>query len=192
MEARLTKTYELHRDNTKFTLTESFVKVMIEAILFEEKWAKKAGLRNAMRIHSSGEFYNDKYIKSWVAIAKNTPSTIYYGYTKNLKAFEKLNKLSNVHITFSIGGTDDKTFFKNVKRGKYGKDVSYCIIVTDESQALKLNVPIICESVMDDMEYIINKKPFALKIHGTQKKGFKGNVKKINDFINSLYQMIVG
>ena len=35
-----------------------------------------------VRIHSSGDFYNLKYLKSWLEIARNNPNIIFYGYTK--------------------------------------------------------------------------------------------------------------
>lgn len=40
-----------------------------------------------VRIHSSGEFYSQKYIDDWVAIVKACPTWTFYAYTKRLNGF---------------------------------------------------------------------------------------------------------
>jgi hypothetical protein len=61
----------------------------------------------AIRIHSSGDFYNLKYLKSWVKIAKNNPNIIFYGYTKSVPLFRHIEAPSNFVFCFSQGGKKD-------------------------------------------------------------------------------------
>jgi len=53
-----------------------------------------------VRIHSSGDFYGQRYINKWVAIAKLHPGVTFYAYTKRLKEFNfrKLKGLPNVVV----------------------------------------------------------------------------------------------
>ena len=60
-----------------------------------------------VRIHSSGDFYNLKYLKSWLEIARNNPSVIFYGYTKSVPLFKKVDLPQNVIFCFSTGGKAD-------------------------------------------------------------------------------------
>lgn len=57
-----------------------------------------------VRIHSSGDFYSQDYIDKWTAIAKSTPNTKFYAFTKRKKDFDfsKLMKLKNVSIIDSL------------------------------------------------------------------------------------------
>ena len=40
-----------------------------------------------VRVHDSGEFYEQKYIDKWVDVAKQCPAVTHYAYTKRLKEF---------------------------------------------------------------------------------------------------------
>ena len=60
-----------------------------------------------VRIHSSGDFYSMKYLKTWIDIAKNNPSVIFYGYTKSVPLFQSLELPINFIFCFSTGGKMD-------------------------------------------------------------------------------------
>lgn len=59
---------------------------------------------SAVRIHVSGDFFNQTYLDSWVYIAKMLPNLRFYGYTKvmDLLDFSELVNLPNVNIINSI------------------------------------------------------------------------------------------
>ena len=60
-----------------------------------------------VRIHSSGDFYNLKYLKSWLEIARNNPNVIFYGYTKSVPLFQNVDLPQNFIFCFSTGGKAD-------------------------------------------------------------------------------------
>ena len=61
-----------------------------------------------IRVHSSGDYYNPKYLDKWVKLAKNNPNITYYSYTKSVKMIKDLkNKPENLKIIFSEGGKQD-------------------------------------------------------------------------------------
>ena len=61
---------------------------------------------NTVRIHDSGDFYNQDYFNKWCDIAKALPHIIFYAYTKTLN-LDWENKPDNLVITQSFGGKHD-------------------------------------------------------------------------------------
>ena len=77
-----------------------------------------------LRIHSSGDFYSLKYLKTWVEIARSNPNIVFYGYTKSIPLFKHITAPSNFVFCFSTGGKYDKmikntdkkaVIFRNIK-----------------------------------------------------------------------------
>lgn len=63
----------------------------------------------AVRIHESGDFYNQKYLDKWVEIAKRFPKIIFTAYTKSLHLdFSAAKKLKNFVLFASIDPTTTK------------------------------------------------------------------------------------
>lgn len=60
-----------------------------------------------IRIHESGDFYNQAYVNKWTAIAKALPSVRFTFYTKSFHLFDftKLRALPNVTAFASIDPT---------------------------------------------------------------------------------------
>lgn len=54
-----------------------------------------------VRLMQAGDFYNDKVITRFYNIIKDNPQVTFYGYTKNVRAYKKLNKLTNCNIVYS-------------------------------------------------------------------------------------------
>lgn len=57
------------------------------------------------RIHSSGDFYSQEYVKKWIQIAKSCPETKFRGTTHRrdlITIIENLNSLPNVIIRESL------------------------------------------------------------------------------------------
>ena len=62
-----------------------------------------------VRIHASGDFFNQKYFDMWIELAKNNPSVNFWAYTKSIKFWiNRLNDIPNNFIlTASYGGKQD-------------------------------------------------------------------------------------
>jgi len=75
----------------------------------------------AIRIHSSGDFFNQSYFDMWLKLAEENPSVEMWAYTKSLNYWiNRLNDIpSNLILTASYGGKSDnlieKFNLKNVK-----------------------------------------------------------------------------
>jgi hypothetical protein len=87
---------------------ESFIdspyQFIVDAIA-EIKKAKKP----YFRIHESGDFFSQKYIRAWETIIENCPKVMFYAYTKkaDLFDFNGLNSLSNFNL---VNGTNEKNY----------------------------------------------------------------------------------
>lgn len=62
---------------------------------------------DALRIHSSGDFYSKNYLNQWINIIKNNPYIVFYAYTKSVPYFIGLELPENFKVIFSKGGTHD-------------------------------------------------------------------------------------
>ena len=70
----------------------------------------------AVRIHESGDFYNQEYLDKWVEIAKAMPNLIFTAYTKSLHLdFSKFRKLPNTVLFASIDPTTPKWMLEKNK-----------------------------------------------------------------------------
>lgn len=75
----------------------------------------------SIRIHSSGDFYNQKYFDMWVNIAQTNPDIEIWAYTKSVQYWvNRINDIpDNLTLTASYGGSQDylieKYNLKNVK-----------------------------------------------------------------------------
>ena len=100
--------------NFEHTKLKSFAPDMIQEI--EKKKIE------AVRIHSSGDFYNKTYLGKWLKIAAQLPEVTFYAYTKSLHLFKdsggnNLPLLKNVTIIYSYGGKLDHLI--NVKKDRH-------------------------------------------------------------------------
>jgi hypothetical protein len=122
----------------------------------------KALKSTLVRVHSSGDFYNEKYFRAWMIVAKHFSDKTFYAYTKSLKYLvANLNSVpENFHITASRGGKNDNLIeeynLKNVK------------VVYSHEEAENLGLAIDHD---DSLVYDKNVHSFALLIHGMQAAG---------------------
>ena len=128
---------------------------------------------NKVRIHSSGDFFNGEYLRSWLAVARLYPRIKFYCYSKSLHLFGTNIRIpDNFFLTASMGGLRDdlihKGFFKR-----------YAIVVNSEEEAIKKGIEHIGKpyKIDKDDSSCFKPDPFALLIHGTQKKGYFKNLK---------------
>ena len=119
-----------------------------------------------VRIHESGDFYNDDYLEAWIATAKQMSDIKFYAYTKSLDKIKKyedeINSLPNLVITQSEGGRNDK-YIKdiNIKTAK---------VFNTPEEVLKAGLIVDLDDTLAK-EKGGREKDFALLVHGTQTKG---------------------
>lgn len=90
-------------------------------------FVKNGGIPNipkdckAIRIHSSGDFFNQAYFDMWIKLAKENQNVEFWAYTKSLTYWvNRINDIpNNLVLTASYGGRTDylieKFNLKNVK-----------------------------------------------------------------------------
>jgi hypothetical protein len=88
--------------NIHSSLEQNFVEL---ASVDLQKFVKRN--YNVCRVHDSGDFYNREYLDKWYEIAANTPSMLFYAYTKSLHLDPYKNKPSNFNLIQSLGGKWD-------------------------------------------------------------------------------------
>jgi hypothetical protein len=75
----------------------------------------------SIRIHSSGDFFNQKYFDSWIQLAIENPTIEMWAYTKSIRYWvNRINEIPiNLILTASYGGREDFLIdeykLKNVK-----------------------------------------------------------------------------
>jgi len=64
----------------------------------------------AVRIHASGDFFNQEYFDMWLEVAAENPSVEFWAYTKSLKYWvNRIDSIpSNLVLTASQGGRSDE------------------------------------------------------------------------------------
>ena len=115
-----------------------------------------------LRIHSSGDFFNETYLNAWISVARNHPLTIIYGYTKRLDLLARLTQPlpGNMRLVTSAGGMYDGT---NVK-------LPIATVVTDHNHPF----PVFDVDEKSELHILKGGGDFGLIIHGTQPKGWQG------------------
>ena len=115
-----------------------------------------------IRIHVSGDFFNQKYFNAWARIARLNPDRLFYAYTKSLKYWTDYNPYlvpKNLKLTASW----DHSNHQLIKQHK----LKFARVVFSEEEAAKLGL----EIDHDDSHAYEGDKSFALLLHGTQPKG---------------------
>lgn len=116
-----------------------------------------------VRIHESGDFFNELYMAAWFQVAKHYPDFTFYGYTKSLGMWYHLKDSvpSNMYLTASVGGTLD---YLIPKYSDVFQRVAYVVYSEEEAAAKGLEVD-------HDDSHCLGDKPFALIVHSTQRAG---------------------
>jgi hypothetical protein len=120
---------------------------------------------NIVRIHVSGDFFNEAYFLAWLKVAKERPEVLFYAYTKSLVYWVNYIKdiPTNLILNASEGGKLDAQI--------NGHGLKFAKVVYSPSEAKKLGLKI---DHTDEAAYK-TKKSFALLIHGQQPKGSKAS-----------------
>ncbi len=141
--------FELLRRETEY---EMFKRIQVSL-------PKKAEI---IRIHVSGDFFNQKYFNAWARIARLNPNRLFYAYTKSLKYWTDYNPYlvpKNLKLTASW----DKSNAHIIAQHK----LKFAKVVFTEEEAKILDL----EIDHDDSHAYKGDKSFALLLHGTQPKG---------------------
>ena len=114
-----------------------------------------------IRIHESGDFFNQDYFDAFLAVAANNPSKIFYAYTKSIQYWQARRDVipTNFKITGSFGGRQDATLIKHKLKSN--------TVVFSEQEAKEKKLKI------DHNDQLAWKQDesFAILLHGTQPKG---------------------
>jgi len=127
-----------------------------------------------IRIHSSGDFFNERYLKAWLKVARNNKDIIFYAYTTSIPFWinnlDEINSLQNFKLIASLGTNNQDYLIK-----KY--NLQFSKVVYSENEAKKLNLPV----DYNEKLAISQNDNFALVIHGTQPKNHESwKMKKLN------------
>jgi hypothetical protein len=71
-------------------------------------WAEQGGA--AVRIHDSGDFFDEQYVRDWLEVASKVPDVLFYAYTKEVSLFRSIPEVDttpNFRYLFSTGGLQD-------------------------------------------------------------------------------------
>jgi hypothetical protein len=159
-EVQYPATYDLRKANF-----DALKKLSVSEIvsLIQPTIPKDAGV---IRMHVGGDFFNNKYMQAWVAIAKANPDILFYAYTKSLPYWmalrAEIDALPNLVLTASRGGKHDHLIDEHGLRE--------AIVVFSPEQAEKLGLEIDHDDTSAARPSVKDQN-FALLIHGTQPKG---------------------
>jgi hypothetical protein len=120
---------------------------------------------NIVRIHVSGDFFNEAYFLAWLQVAKAKPEVLFYAYTKSLVYWVNYIKdiPGNLVLNASEGGKLDAQISEH--------GLKFAKVVYSPEQAQELGLLI---DHTDEAAYK-TKESFALLIHGQQPKGSKAS-----------------
>jgi hypothetical protein len=73
-----------------------------------------------VRIHDSGDFYSDEYLRAWCRVAAVCPDTTFYAYTKEVTMTRAVTAEGlvpdNLRLLFSLGGQEDYLLDRDQER----------------------------------------------------------------------------
>lgn len=111
---RFKNTINAYENRLRLTQLPDFVPLMIADISLKALQSKHKGLECIIRIHDSGDFYNETYLNKWLSIMdhfESNKSIKFYAYTKMVQMFEKYHSEnlipSNFRAIYSYGGKQD-------------------------------------------------------------------------------------
>jgi hypothetical protein len=119
--------------------------------------------KKLIRIHESGDYWCENYMKAWIMVAQARPKQKFYSYTKSLGMWYNLRDMipSNFYLTASHGGTLD---YLIPKYPDVFKRVAHVVYTEDQAAELGLEID-------HSDELCLGDKPFALLVHGSQRAG---------------------
>jgi hypothetical protein len=106
---------------------EGFKAQLLSELQVAQSTMKKKGKKLVLRWHDSGDFYSETYLMLAFDVARQTPNTRHYAYTKQVAMVQKhaADKPDNFLFNFSKGGTQDNAV--NFNTQKHSKVVPYVL-----------------------------------------------------------------
>lgn len=110
----------------------------------------------AIRIHASGDFFNQAYFDMWIGIAERNPDVEMWAYTKSVKYWvARLGSIpSNLILTASYGGRNDELIeqynLKNVIVYKAHTDVPEERMIDTNDDLARL--PLVNFALLDNLK----------------------------------------
>jgi hypothetical protein len=135
---------------------DEMAKLLIDSI----KYAKLESA-SLIRIHESGDFFNQEYFDAWIEVAKAFPSTTFYAYTKALPYW--VARISSIPTNFKLNASKGGRFDDLIE--KYSLKYAEVVFSVEDARAKKLYID------KDDKLAWAQDRPFAILLHGTQPKG---------------------
>jgi hypothetical protein len=119
--------------------------------------------KELVRIHESGDFWTENYMRAWIMVAQGRPQQKFYAYTKSLGMWLTLKDIipPNFYLTASQGGTLD---YLISKYPEVFQRVAYVVYTEEEAAERGLQID-------HDDSHCLGDKPFALLVHGSQRAG---------------------
>lgn len=119
--------------------------------------------KDLIRVHESGDYWCENYMKAWILVAQANPDKKFYSYTKSLGMWLNLKDIipSNFYLTASCGGTLD---YLIPKYPEVFQRVAYVVYTEEEAAERGLEID-------HSDELCFGTKPFALLVHGSQRAG---------------------
>ena len=119
--------------------------------------------KKLVRIHESGDFWTENYMRAWAMVAQGRPDQKFYAYTKSLGMWLALQDIlpPNFYLTASHGGTLD---YLITKHPKVFTRVAHVVYTEDQAAEMGLEID-------HDDSHCLGDKPFALLVHGSQRAG---------------------
>jgi hypothetical protein len=158
IEALYPSVYSLHKINTDKIRKAKTINKMVDEIQMS-----LTDKMEVIRIHSSGDFFNQLYFNAWLEVVRKNPTKTFYAYTKSLPFWIKQldNIPDNMILTASYGGKKDHLIEEY--------NLRYAKVVFSKSEANILGLEI---DKNDFSAYNPKTKnvSFALLIHGVQPK----------------------
>lgn len=135
----------------------------------------------SLRIHDSGDFFNEAYFVAWLNVAKKRSDVFFYAYTKSLPYWKKYRDdiPTNFKLIASQGGSHDKLI------NEEGFRQAIVMYTVEEAKKSGLAVD------FSEAEAIVGDKDFVLLLHGQQGKETSGKGSdslKNGVYINQLYE----
>lgn len=129
IEVRLPNTYRVHAENTAILKAARTTQAMRDILV--ASLPKRVGI---VRLHSSGDFFSEKYFLAVLDMAESRPDILFYGYTKAIPFLIKHKKRipSNLKLVASFGGLYDHLIEPN--------GLQYAKVVLSKYQARKLKL----------------------------------------------------
>ncbi len=158
-EARLRGVYDWRKQNSDALLAIKNSSFSM-AVMIRQAIPEKA---EVIRIHSSGDFFSQKYFDAWMNVAMHYPGMVFYAYTKSLRFWINRSHIvpKNLVLTASYGGIDDHLIKEYKLRASH--------VVFSEKEAKKMGLGIdVDDSLAYNKEY---KASFCLLLHGSQPAG---------------------